>query len=503
MNNKMIEIPDGCVAKVASYTNHIIPDYQDNPLIEALPPILRTEEVINGMSHYPKYNDEERYMDSQYRIHMVDRIYEVFQPLPINIQLESKISRTIRQGYISRNPISPEYAKAFITNKASHNSSAYGFSIIGISGIGKTTAINHVLKIYPQVIVHSKYIGKPFSLYQITWLKLECPHDGSIKGIIYEFFTCVDDLIGTDYCRKAKNSTIDIMITMMGTVIRNTCMGMLIVDEIQHLSMAKSGGSEKMLNFFVNLVNSIGIPVILVGTPKAMGLIQSEFRQARRNIGIGGNIVCDRLSNGAIWDILLNSIWRYQWTTKKVSLADDINNALYEETQGIPDLLIKLYASVQVEAIISGKEEITVKMIKKVARNNFSGVQLMLKALRSGNAREIVKYEDIYIPRVDIINELNNTRKIIERNNLIKEKLDNIQHDAIYRDDSIERLVANADNKSDKRTRRKNIKPNNSQDIRVIIQEGAKSELSAYEAIKNYGYVKADINSIKGEVLGV
>ena len=36
---------------------------------------------------------------------------------------------------------------------------------------------------------------------------------------------------------------------MMGQVVRNSSLGLLIIDEIQHLSMAKSGGSEKMLNF--------------------------------------------------------------------------------------------------------------------------------------------------------------------------------------------------------------------------------------------------------------
>jgi len=38
--------------------------------------------------------------------------------------------------------------------------------------------------------------------------------------------------------------------------------------------MAKSGGSEKMLNFFVNLVNNVGVPVVLVGTPKAVKVLQ-------------------------------------------------------------------------------------------------------------------------------------------------------------------------------------------------------------------------------------
>ena len=35
--------------------------------------------------------------------------------------------------------------------------------------------------------------------------------------------------------------------------------GILVIDEIQHLSEAKGGGSDKMLNFFVTLVNTIGL----------------------------------------------------------------------------------------------------------------------------------------------------------------------------------------------------------------------------------------------------
>ncbi|MBN1062511.1 ATP-binding protein [Clostridium botulinum] len=64
-------------------------------------------------------------------------------------------------------------------------------------------------------------------------------------------------------------------------------MGMLIVDEVQHLSTAKSGGAEKMLNYFVTLINTIGVRVILVGTRKALEILESEFRQARRGSGQG------------------------------------------------------------------------------------------------------------------------------------------------------------------------------------------------------------------------
>lgn len=43
--------------------------------------------------------------------------------------------------------------------------------------------------------------------------------------------------------------------------------GLLIIDEIQHLNIKP--GADKMLNFFVTLVNVISLPVIMVGTPKA------------------------------------------------------------------------------------------------------------------------------------------------------------------------------------------------------------------------------------------
>jgi len=42
----------------------------------------------------------------------------------------------------------------------------------------------------------------------------------------------------------------------MSTLAHTHGLGLLIIDEIQHLSQAKSGGSEKMLNFFVTLVNT-------------------------------------------------------------------------------------------------------------------------------------------------------------------------------------------------------------------------------------------------------
>jgi len=72
------------------------------------------------------------------------------------------------------------------------------------------------------------------------------------------------------------------MLTLMCQVVRNTGLGLLIIDEVQHLCGARGLGDERMLNFFVTLVNTAGVPIILIATPKAMSILQSEFRQARR-----------------------------------------------------------------------------------------------------------------------------------------------------------------------------------------------------------------------------
>lgn len=110
------------------------------------------------------------------------RLYDVFQPLAIHLDLESRISRVIRQGYVARNVLD----KSFVSNN--YRSTAGSFTLLGVSGMGgKTTVVNRILSMYPQVIVHSKYKDIPLSRYQVVYLRLECSYDGRIKGLCLSF----------------------------------------------------------------------------------------------------------------------------------------------------------------------------------------------------------------------------------------------------------------------------------------------------------------------------
>ncbi|MFS0599479.1 ATP-binding protein [Peribacillus frigoritolerans] len=392
----------------AIYNKQPLIEYQDNPLIEALPPILSMSEVARLMTVIPPFNEEERQLSNELRFHCLQRTFDYFQPFEAHLALERKISAIIRQGYINRNPLDRDHAiymnksyQALMQGKmpeldqANKKRRVQGFSIIGVSGIGKSTGIERVLNIYPQVLRHSKYNEKSLVLTQVPWLKLECPSDGSTKGLCNAFFMEMDKLLGTDYFARHQGKTAtNTLLPLMGHIARANNLGVLIVDEIQHLSLQKSGGKENMLNFFVTLVNTIGIPVILIGTNKAFDILNGEFRQALRGTG-QGNSPWQRMERNKTWDLLMTGLWEYQWTKHPVKLDDELKKILYDESQGILDLAKKIFYLSQMDAIFKGTEKLTGEMLRSSARNYLKLLKPMLDALRSGDKEKLRKYEDL------------------------------------------------------------------------------------------------------------
>jgi hypothetical protein len=392
----------------ANYIEQEVLDYCGNPLIEALPPIYTKKyDVMRALTADPIYSESEREDDAGRRVHCIGRLFRYFQPLTIHLGIEKKVSLAIRQSYISKNPATPKYAAALaegaeamrqnnLNTITSANSTAFGFTIIGMSGVGKTTAIEKVLALYPQAILHTQYNNSPMFLTQLVWAKLDCPFDGSLKQLCIEFFNYVDDILGTDYAKKFSvyRMTADQMLPKMAQIARTHCLGLLVIDEIQHLDQAKSGGQAKMLNFFVTLVNKVGVPVVLIGTNKALPILQSEFRQARRSSGQGA-LFWERMENDVSWEVMLRAMWKYQWTQKRTELTEELKNTLYDESQGIIDIAIKLYAMTQVKVIADETEIITAKDIKEVAADSYRLVHEPLDALRTGDAKKLANFEDI------------------------------------------------------------------------------------------------------------
>lgn len=517
----------------AFYHEQVIKEYEGNPLIEALPPILSKQEVVEKLCYYPHFDESERQLDSQYRFHIIQRLFSLFQVLPFHIDLESRLSRLLRQGYIGRNPFSPTYASSLIQGHENiqnqvdqgwfNHSIPRGLTIIGPSGTGKSTAIAKIFDQLPQIIKHSSYRGKDFLFTQLVFLRLECSHDASVKGLVNQFFITVDGLLGTNYFEKFGRSnklSVNTLMPIMTQIINSVGAGILCIDEVQHLSI-RGVGSKLMLNFFTTLNNMIGIPIVLIGTPSAMNVLQREFRQARRGSG-QGDLIMDRMENDAYWRLFLESIWEYQWVRNSVELTDEMVEVMYQESQGIIDICLKLFSLSQIRAISSGSECLSVTLVRQVARDYLKLVQPMLTALKSGDMSKIAQYEDIYFPfqeavereridleKKDFIKVMKNKQNSIDdtklreealfRLNILglskekaKEAINEVCKATIFTD--LQELVKSAyqysvqivlENEGTKETR-----VNSESDLRTIVKEGKEKGLSAYASLIDSGIIK-------------
>lgn len=421
----------------AVYRDPGLQKYQGNPFIEALPPIIGLKELKKGLEGVIEFNPKDLFEDGNIRAHLICQVlYDFFQPFASHYQLESKLSIMIRQGYVGRNP-SDGTLNLHMQNgyervqsgdldvfRYKHaKSTALSLSLIGCSGCGKSTTLTRILATYPQVIYHDK-----LNLTQIVYLKVDCPNDGSLKSLCMYFFRAIDQLLKTDYERKygMKRHSVPILLAIMSQLANAHAIGVLVIDEIQHLSQQFSGGVESMLNFFVTLVNVIGIPVVLVGTPKARRIFEIDLRSARRSAGFGA-LLWEPMKNEASkidknsgklipseWVAFTDKLWKYQWLQKRdENLSDEIRESWYDLSQGVVDIVVKLFVLAQLRAIVTRTERITVKLLKQVYDDELKPVHPMLAALRSGDVERIMEYSDLYIPDMD--HKVLNLRRDIEK----------------------------------------------------------------------------------------
>lgn len=411
-------LPAGMVE--ARYLGTGVDEYAGNPFIEALPPILHRKQLREALGGAIKLRPSDIYLDGHTRIHVISQLLDrFFQPLARHVALESKLSIMLRQGYVGRNLANGNHA-THIQNgyerimqgdlsafRFEHvESTAKSLAFIGCSGSGKTSSLNRILGTYPQLIYHPDY-----NFTQIVFLKIDCPHDGSLKNLCHNFFREIDSRLGTNYVRRyvEKRHGVETLIALMSQVANTHAIGLLVIDEIQHLSLRASGGAEKMLNFFVTLVNEISIPIVMVGTPKARPIFEMDLRSARRGAGFG-SILWEPLSKPSAdididrseWGAFTNKLWRYQWLPKApASISEELRDLWFDLSQGVMDVVIKLFVLSQIRAVVKGTERITVAIMKSVYQDELKPIHPMIDALRSRDPERIAHYSDLTVPEVD------------------------------------------------------------------------------------------------------
>lgn len=395
----------------ATYNPTGLGHYDGNPLIEALPPIHDDTTVAQLLCSFPdRPNAAELALKPKLRAHCVNRIGDIVVPMDLHLLFEASFSQLIRGGYTARNPFHRDAVAmlhAIDDTQLRHSgfkSSASSLAIFGLSGMGKTTMLDSLVKTYPQVIVHKRYAGKAFRRTQVVWLKIECPHDGSPRGLCASFFNALDIALGSDYSDRymKPRASVSMLMQSLSQLCRSYNIGALIIDELQNLNLLTDPDAKsRTLSFFLNLSNDAGIPLVYSGTNSTFKLFSGVVRNARRALGMG-DYYFDRFQiEDEEWAALVQTFLAYNWTDEAIDLTPELNAKLYDLTQGNTDFLAKLMMLTQWYALAE-TTRITPALFQKVYDQQMIILHRAIEALRSNDPLQIADFEDIMPAREQV-----------------------------------------------------------------------------------------------------
>jgi len=378
--------------------------YRDNPCIERLEDIRSQSEWRECLNVLLPISEEEREAPPHYRIHSCAELTRVFIARPEVVELAMHLDLMLRQGYVERNPRTKQRAELLnslpATDDEMEKALVVGESLriisctlIGYTGVGKSVSSGKILKKYKQKIDH-----KELGITQIVWLKIEMPSDGGIKQLVLSFCYALEKALGEELPFKVSDSTsTNTLLIIMAKLSAIYSIGLLVVDEVQNLTVRRGNNRENMLNVLQTICNMVHVPLFMIGTMKAQTLFSQEARHARRATAYG-SFVWSRLDEGKEWDLMLDTLWQYQWTKKDSALTVEMRQYLHDATQGLMALLPVMLMLAQHRAILTGKEEVSLEILKWVYKQRFQPVHAMLDALRTGNTLKLIQYEDLWLP---------------------------------------------------------------------------------------------------------
>lgn len=409
--NNLHELSPGCIK--ATYTAQRLPHFKGNPLIEALPPSMSDARLVEALELSPDFEPEQREWETFERLQMLTTLSTFCVPLSRHIELARALDSLMRSGYVGRAPRTAGHAQIFqriydnqkkgITFSQSSSSivTQKSTSLIGISGMGKTTTVDRFTAHIPQVIYHGE---NNLNLYQIPYLHVEMPSDGSsIRGLAIAILHKLDSLIPganyyEEYAVRGKPGA-DVMMRNVARLLNTHLVGLLICDEVQNLTNSHKG-AQTVMTELVSATNELKCPILFIGTNKATQILGLDFRTARRATGYG-IATWDRLREVGVdgepseWMRFLSELWKYQWVRNPVPLNEHFAHVMYNYSQGVIDIVIKLFASAQARAMLDESEKLSPELLVDVFNRELKLMHPMIEALRNDDIAKLSLYDDI------------------------------------------------------------------------------------------------------------
>lgn len=325
-----------------------------NDLLKLLPTMKLGDDLFAALSELPDYDDNIRKQSQAERLIALSDLHKFYIPSPMTIEIYSKIYLALLrslQKKTTRTTVLQQNENYRGLQRESYSGIIGGsdsFTIIGTSGIGKSSAIDRSISLLTaNGIIETE---KPYRRI-IPCIVVQCPFDSSVKGLLLEILRKVDESIGSDYYNKSLKTrvTTDMLIGSVSQVAINH-IGLLVVDEIQNVVISKNG--RNLVGMLTQLINNSGISICMVGTPECSIFFEQALQLARRSLGLHYSA----LPYNEFFSNVCKTLFSYQYTREKAEISDAVTEWLYEHSGGIIAVVVSLIHDAQEIAILGGKE---------------------------------------------------------------------------------------------------------------------------------------------------
>ncbi len=346
-----------------------------NKVIKKLPDMLSGDELQKTMSIIPKYDKQiQEYGNMTERLLKLSDIYNIYIPSQMSAEIYSKLylgiirSMQKKGNKLAVQQFNSTYKIMQNINNKTDNQQYEGiiggsdsFTIIGASGIGKTSAISRALNLIEAD--HVIEIGQPYTKF-LPCLTVQCPFDSSVKGLLIEILRKLDEQIGTNYT-KFKKATVDMLIGSVSQVCLNH-IGLLVVDEIQNVVNSKNG--KNLIGSLTQLINNSGISICMVGTPESEIFFGQAMQLARRSVGLKYTAIPYNEHFCEVCECLFS----YQYVKNVTHINNTIIDWLYQHSAGVISTVVSLIHDAQEIAILNGREVLDIKSLDEAYSNRLS-----------------------------------------------------------------------------------------------------------------------------------
>ncbi len=346
-----------------------------NKVIKELPDMLSGKELEKAMSIIPKYDKQiQKDGNMAERLLKLSDLYSIYVPSQMSTEIYSKLYLgIIRSMQKKGNKLAVQQFNSTyrtmqnIKNKTGNQQydgiigGSDSFTIIGASGIGKSSAISRALNLIDAN--HVIEIEQPYTKI-LPCLTVQCPFDSSVKGLLLEILRKVDEQLGTNYA-QIKRFTTDMLIGSVSQVCLNH-IGLLVVDEIQNVVNSKNG--KNLIGSLTQLINNSGISICMVGTPESEIFFEQAMQLARRSVGLKYTA----LPYDEHFCEVCKCLYSYQYVKNITQIDNIIIDWLYQHSAGVISIVVSLIHDAQEIAIINGREVLDIKSLDEAYNNRLS-----------------------------------------------------------------------------------------------------------------------------------